>query len=231
MSARRAGASHRLVSVRMLRVVTVRASCTARLMGPPPIGIEPAAAYFWLSRPAARITRYSRDVASPSTTTADSAAMTSSALPTIVSSTSLRSSDDVSEWPMASIARKSSARCCRSLMSVRIVTMPAIAPLPSRHGAQRASSRTTRSSSRIVCDSSIAPGVSPASARRTSGASAWSRNSGSAASALRPTASARETPVNRCMATFHSRIRSAGSRTTRASARLSRRPSNGILRV
>ena len=66
-------------------------------------------------------------------------------------------------------------------------------------------------------------GVSPAAARPTSGESAASRNSGRTVSARRPTASARVTPVRCSMGAFHSSTSSAGSRTTSASLRLSRR--------
>ena len=114
-------------SVRMLPVVTGRASRTALLTGPPPTGIAPVA-YSRESRPAARITRNSAAAPSHETAMAASAPMTSSALPTIVSSTSLRSSDDVSDWPMASIACSRSARRWGLLTSVKNAATPATRP-------------------------------------------------------------------------------------------------------
>ena len=224
MSARRAGASQSRVSVRMLRVVTVRPSRTATLIGPPPMGMAPTIAYSLVSRPAARMTRNSGDAASPRTTIADSAPMTSSALPTIVSSTSLRSSEDVSDWPMAPIACSRSACRCWSLTSVTNTAAPARPPSPSRHGAQRALSHTIRSSASVVRGSSTVSDASPARARRISGTSVVSRNSGNLAAPLRPTASALPIPVRRSMAAFHSTTSRAGSRTTSASLRLSRKP-------
>ncbi len=224
MSMRRWGASQSRVSVRMLRVVTVRPSRTATLTGPPPTGMLPTRVYSALSRPAARITRNSGVVPSPSTTIADSAPITSSALLTMVSRTSLRSSDEVSDWPMASMASSRSACRWWSLTSLKNATAPVTAPSPSRHGAQRAFSHRSRSSPVALYGSSTASDASPASARRISGTRVVSRNSGSIAAALRPMASADLTPVSRSMAGFHSTTSRAGSRMTSASLRLSRSP-------
>ena len=130
-------------SVRMLPVVTGRASRTALLTGPPPTGIAPVA-YSRESRPAARITRNSAAAPSHETAMAASAPMTSSALPTMVSSTWSRSSEEVSDWPIAWMARWKSMLRRRSVTSTRKPTTPATAPASFRHGTQRASIQPLR---------------------------------------------------------------------------------------
>ena len=107
-------------------------------MGPPPTGIEPAPAYSPESRPAARSTLNSEATPSQETTSAASAAITSSARSTIVSSGSLRSSEDVSDWPIDSSARTNIPRRWRSVTTVWKPTTPPIAPPSSRHGTYRA---------------------------------------------------------------------------------------------
>ena len=103
-------------------------------MGPPPTGMKPASEYSPLSRPAARITVNDDAAPSQDTTSADSAPITSSAFSTIVSSTSLRSSEEASDWPTASTARTNIARRLRSVTSVCKPMTPATCPVSSRHG-------------------------------------------------------------------------------------------------
>ena len=81
----------------MSAVATVRPSRTARLMGPPPTGMRPVAAYAAVRRPACRMTENSGAWPSHDTTSADSAPITSSARCTMVSRTWLRSSDELSD--------------------------------------------------------------------------------------------------------------------------------------
>src|SRR5262249_45606027 len=92
--ARRSGDSHVSGSSSMFGVAMARPCSTERLIGPPPTGMNPASAYAPLSRPAARMTLNCVETPSQETTSADSAPMTSSAFSTIVSSTSLRSSEE-----------------------------------------------------------------------------------------------------------------------------------------
>jgi len=132
--ARRPGSSHVSGSASTSDVHTGLFCKIDRLSGPPPRGSEPAAAYSRLNRPAARMMVSVGAWPSHDTTIADSAAMTSSALPTIVSSTWLRSSDEASDWPTASTARTNVALRRRSLTSVCTPTTPAISPLRSCHG-------------------------------------------------------------------------------------------------
>ena len=118
----------------MLGVAIARACKMARLMGPPPTGMAPASEYSRLRRPAARITVKDDDTPSQETTSAESAPITSSALSTMVSSTSLRSSEEASDWPTASTARTNIARRRRSLTSTSRPTTPVTAPSSPRHG-------------------------------------------------------------------------------------------------
>ena len=113
-------------------------------MGPPPTGIEPALAYSPENRPAARSTLKSEATPSQETTSAASAAITSSARSTIASSVSLRSSEDVSDWPIDSSARTNMPRRWRSVTTVWKPMTPAMAPPSSRHGTYRASIQPLR---------------------------------------------------------------------------------------
>ena len=192
-------------------------------MGPPPTGMRPATAYSRLRRPTERSTLKVAALPSPDTTSAASAPMTSSALVTIVSSTSSRSREDASECPMASIACRNTSRRRRSVMSARTASAPRTRPAALRHGTQCTSSQRGRSSAGRAWRTANGAGAPPASASRSRAPIAGSPSTGTASSTFRPTALARATPVTRSITAFQAWMVRPGSTTTTASARPSRR--------
>src|SRR5574341_628245 len=118
-------------------------------------------------------------------------------------------------------------------MSVKETRAPATRPAASRHGAQRPSSHTARSSTGVVWSTSTGPGVPPARASRRRASTSASRSSGRLAPASGPTAAARGTPVSRSIAAFHSTTASPASTTATASpsASMRVRPKGSTRRV